>query len=201
MNKVRALMAAMAVLSLTGCATAPRPDGGTVSQVWSSSAALTFAIRQVCLPSQASGRPASDFAVRPSALPVSGRRAPSTPGQAWYVGSGVYVVEQPDRRGCHIMAGRGDAAAFRALAAGLLSSEPHRFVQGRSGLAGGRRMLRTTYCSTAPTPLMALMSTARPDSGNTPALQLTIFPSDASSARTCASNGPGDGSDRDFDEG
>lgn len=205
--RTRMWTAAMALMALSGCSTGPQSEAqieasASLNQIWSTEAALTHAVRDLCLPAEAAGRPVSEFAKSPRAMSVSGPRAPSTPGDAWYVGAGVYVVDQSESRGCYITVRRGDAAALRAAAVRLMAEPPYGLSQGRSGVAGAGRMLRTSYCGAGAQPLMALMSSARPGARDTSALQLTIFPSDPSSASAnCAPNGAGEGSDRDYDDG
>ncbi len=203
--QTRRCTAAMALMALAGCATGPQTEAQTaasasLNQIWSTEAALTHAVRDLCLPAEAADRPLSEFAKSPRAMSVSGSRAPSTPGEAWYVGAGVYVVDQSESRGCYITVRRGDAAELRATAVRLMAEPPHGLSQGRSGIAGAGRMLRTSYCGAGSAPLMALMSSARPGARDTSALQLTIFPSDPSSATNCVPNGAGEGADRDYDE-
>lgn len=185
-------------VGLAGCGGGPRDTVGTYAQVWSRDAALTFTLRDVCLAAKSSGRPEADFALRPSAMPVRGARAPAVPGRAWYTGSGVYVVDQDQPDICYVRVEGGEGPVVRASAISLLQAYDPSFAPGRSGLAVGGSVLRTLYCSTGSQPLIALISSQRADAPGGPAMQISVFRSDPASARDCAPNGPGDGSDRPF---
>lgn len=189
---------AAGLASCGGGATAGNGANRVFAQLLSQDAALAFALRDVCLAAKASDRSEADFALRPWALPVEGSRAPNVRGRAWYVGSGVYVVDQDQPDGCYIRVERGNGPVVRASAISLLNAYEPSFEPGHSGLAVGGSVLRTVYCSGGPRPLIALVSSQRADAPGGPALQISVFQSDPASARGCAPNGPGDGSDRNF---
>ncbi len=201
MRPAGVMLCGLVVAMLAGCAggSSSSPSQRALSQIWSAEAAATFALRDVCLAAKSSGRPEADFAIRPSAMAVDGRRAPPVPGQAWFVGSGTYVVDQDQPDACYVRVESGDGPKMRDLAISLLQAHDATFTQGRSGLALDGEVLRTAYC-TGPGDgrLMALLSSRRVVRGSGPAIQVSVFEADPASARNCQSNGPGDGSDRNY---
>jgi hypothetical protein len=201
MRAAGVMLCGLAAATLAGCAggSSSSPTQRALSQIWSQEAALTFALRDVCLAAKSSGRPEADFAIEPSALAVEGRRAPAVPGRAWFVGSGTYVVDQDQPDACYVRVENGDGPKMRDVAVSILEARAPGFTQGRSGLALGGEVLRTSYCTAqGEGRLMALVSSRRAARGAGPAIQISVFEADPSSAQNCQSNGPGDGSERNY---
>lgn len=194
--RVLTLCAAAALLG--ACASGDSPASQGLSQAFSTEAAFTHAVSDICLAAELSGRPPSAFAAEPRAMSVQGDRAPPIPGKAWFVGSGVYVVEVNEPAGgCYVRADRGDGTALRALAVQLATAAVPDLTQGRSGRVQNGAVLRTTWCSAARPEFFMLVSSRTPQASAGPAIQISFGRDDQPNPH-CRSNGPGDGMDRTY---
>jgi len=195
---MRALMLFSSAALVSACASADSPAGQGMGQAFSTEAAFTHAVSDICLAAELADRPPSSFAAEPRAMSVQGNRAPPIPGKAWFVGSSVYVVEVDEPAGgCYVRADRGDGAALRALAVRLATAAVPDLAQGRSGRVQNGAVLRTTWCSAARPEFFMLISSRTPEAPAGPAIQISFGRDDQPNPH-CRSSGPGDGMDRTY---
>lgn len=195
----------LALASLAGCATRnPSREADSraaLTQVFSTEASLTYALGEICMPAAINGIEPAQLAHSPRAMAVDPRDVGGRRGnEAWFVGSGVYVVHTRGLRGCSIYVRGGDGEELRRIAIERLSAAG--FRPGRSGTVLNGALLRNDLCLSDEHdfPVGAIV-TNRLAPAHTFLLTVDVFVVQPwLIRRQCDRNGLGEGRDRPYEQ-
>ena len=199
--RAAALVVGAAAVLAAGCASGSSERKGTLAQVWSPAAALTFGLRDMCLAAAAARRPVAEFAEKGSAS--SGVTVGRV--RTWYVGSGTRVVDLAGSS-CHVQVRDGEPTALRRVATALIADNGG-FEQVRDEPRGygddppSERV--TTFCSREDeSPLRVTLIT--PVQGRDPLgpdLSVVVSREASGPEARCHPHGQGARSDRNLTDG
>ena len=159
---------------LVGCASGGgSPSRSGLGQLFSTEAALRYALSDVCVPAILNGQAPEALALRPQAMAVDATDNGGSPGErVWFTGSGVYVYA--DQLGnCTVRTCGGDARTQDRIVAEILSTGG--FTTAPQSPPGNARMDRRLLCRVGPPTAGVLVSVRRDGAADTPPVQVSVF--------------------------